>query len=515
MSDSSTDSEPTPIADDPDIPLDKRLRFWDLQFRDRGLEREYQRSYLDREIRKARIGLVCGFFILLFFALVEPYMLYSPDIINEVRVLFVMPMILICIFATYKLQAYLDLVIMCFAVLATLSQIALLAVVGPDITTTATMAYLQYVLFISALLFQPFRYVLLQVVLLAGIMTYVLRTVAEPGIETSNYEIAVQSVSLIALLFAYLREQSQRQLFATTVQVEMLRDQTERQQVNQIHWLRNLSRYLEHELRNHAFIVRSNLEFLQQEVSDEQQPIVRRALRSAGSLTDLCDSVGEASTLESALQLDSLRAINFSRMVAERILERVRDFDEANPIEVEIDPDLWVHGSELRLQQVFDHLVNNALEYSSEEVFVRIEVKALDGAVCFTVHNRGEPLPAGRDIFAAFESTRPKTSLGMGLYVSLKIVEHHRGEIDAQTQNGQTIVTVTLPQIEAPLSLVEEGRHEHSDEPNALGSTESKPNRSGANVADFNRPMRQTAKGSDSKSQNKPQDKSQGGDPDT
>ncbi len=510
MSVRSTETEPLPMAESTDTPLDKRLRFWDLQFRDRSLEREYQRSYFDREIHKAKIGLVCGLFLLLFFALVDPYLLGSPEIINQVRVLFVMPMILVCIFAAYKFRAYFDLVLFFFAVFATLSQVALLALVGPEITTTATMTYLQYVLFVSALLFQPFRYVLIQVVLLAGVMTYALRTVAEPGLQTSNYEIAVQSVSFIALLFTYLREQSQRQLFATTVQVEMLRDQTERQQVNQIHWLRNLSRYLEHELRNHVFIVQSNLEFLEQEVSDEQQPIVRRALRSAGSLTDLCDSVGEASTLESALQLDPLRSFNFSRMVAERILSRVRDFDEANPIEVEIDPDLWIHGSELRLRQVFDHLVNNALEYSSEEVFVRIEVKAVDGEVCFTVHNRGEPLPAGRDIFAAFESTRPKTSLGLGLYVSLKIVEHHRGEIDAQTQEGQTIVTVTLPQIEAPLSLVEEGGNEPSDQPGGSGPADLQPKRSGANVADFDRLMRKTVRGSN----DKPQDKSQGGDAD-
>jgi|GEM_PF-3340981 len=508
------------MADSADAPLDKRLRFWDLQFRDRSLEREYQRTYFDSEIRKARIGLICGFLFLLFFALAEPYLLSSPDIINQVRVLFVMPMTLVCIFATYKIRAYLDPLIFCAAVLATLSQILLLAFVGPEITTNATMAYLQHVLFISALLFQPFRYVLLQVVLLAGIMTYVLRTVAEPGVQTSNYEMAVQSVSFIALLYAYFREQSQRQLFATTVQVEMLRDQTERQQVNQIHWLRNLSRYLEHELRNHAFIVRSNLEFLQHEVPDEHQPIVRGALRSAGSLTDLCDSVGEASTLESALQLDPLRAFNFSRMVAERILLRVRDFDEANPIEVEIDPDLWVHGSELRLQQVFDHLVKNALEYSSEEVFIRIEVKALDGAVCFTVHNRGEPLPAGRDIFAAFESTRPKTSLGMGLYVSLKIVEHHQGEIDAQTENGQTIVTVTLPQIEAPLSLVDEeagedgDKQDPADRPDGSRPEGLRSKGRSANVAVFDRLMRKTGRSSKEKPRDKPQDKSQGGDSD-
>ena len=228
-----------------------------------------------------------------------------------------------------------------------------------------------------------------------------------------------------------------------------------RDRTNQINWLRNLSRYLEHELRNHVFILQSNLEYLQQDADAERDQLVRRALRSVSALSDLCDSVGEASTLESVLQADQIYLVNFSRMVTNRVLERSRDLAEVNPLELAIDPDLWVRGSEVRLLQVFDHLLNNALEYSSEEAFVRIEVKSIANSVYFTVHNRGEPLPRGRDIFAPFESTRPKTSLGLGLYVSHKIIEHHGGTIEARTQLGQTIVMVTLPQVDSPIALVE------------------------------------------------------------
>jgi len=475
-------------------PLDKRLRFWDLQFYNPNLEREYRRSYFDTEVRKARIGTFFGLVVLVFFAFVDPYVLGTPDVVNQVRLLFVVPLALIAILATYKFRKNFHAVFIAFGLLATLSQIVLLPLVGPEIATNATMAFVQYILFATVLLFQPFRYLVFPVVVLAGLMIYVLRVYAEPGVQTANYEMASQSISFIALTFAYLREQTQRELFAATVQVDMLRDQTERQQVNQINWLRNLSRYLEHELRNHVFIVQSNLEFLQQEGAPEQQPFVRRALRSAGSLSDLCDSVGEASTLESALRLDQPRAMNFSRMVANRVLERARDLDEANPFDVEIDPDLWVKGSESRLQQVFDHLLNNALEYSSEDAFVRIEVKGVAGCVYFTVHNRGEPLPEGRDIFAAFESTRPKTSLGMGLYVSLKIVQHHDGEIEARTQQGQTIVMVTLPQIEAPVSLVEQA---DSTQPKGFARKTF-----GVSDADSDRLMRKSARDSS----NKPQD---------
>ncbi len=452
------------------------MRFWDLQFCDQLLERQYRRSYFDTDVRKTRIGLVLAALVLLMFAIFEPYLLETPALVNQVRLLFVMPIILLCIIATYTVRAYLHPVLVTGAVMATLSQIAMLPALGVETVTNTSMAYLQYILFVTVLLFQPFRYLVIPVIFLAALMTYALRHVGGAGIQVANYEMASQSISFIALLFAYLREQSQRQLFAADVQVDLLRNETERQQANQINWLRNLSRYLEHELRNHVFIVQSNLEFLQQDVTNEQQGFVLRALRSVDKLGALCDSVGEASTLESALQLDQLHPVNFSRMITERVLERARDLDEANPLEIDVDPDLWVKGSELRLLQVFDHLLNNALEHSSEDAFVRIEVKSIAKSVYFTVHNRGEPLPEGRDIFAAFESTKPNTSLGMGLYVARKIVEHHSGTIEARTDRGQTIVLVTLPQTESPVSLVGQGKLPRSG--------------SGARVLDFKTRLR-------------------------
>ncbi len=436
-------------------PLDKRLRFWDLKYRSKELELAYAQSYFENDIGKTRIGLISGAVVLLMFAIFEPYLLETNPIVNQVRLLFVMPLIVICLIATFSLRDYLRPVIVGVAVLATLSQIAMLPVLGAETATNTSMAYLQYILFTTVLLFQPFRYLVLPVVGLAVLMTIAIRQFGGGGTDSANYEMASQSISFIALLFAYLREQSQRQLFAANVEVDSLRDETERQQTNQINWLRNLSRYLEHELRNHVFILQSNLEYLQQDSDQERDQLVRRALRSVAALSDLCDSVGEASTLEAVLQADQIHLVNFSRMVTNRVLERSRDLAEVNPLELAIDPDLWVSGSEVRLLQVFDHLLNNALEYSSEEAFVRIEVKSIANSVYFTVHNRGEPLPRGRDIFAPFESTRPKTSLGLGLYVSHKIIEHHGGTIEARTQLGQTIVMVTLPQVDSPIALVE------------------------------------------------------------
>ena len=236
----------------------------------------------------------------------------------------------------------------------------------------------------------------------------------------------------------------------------LLRAESERQQTNRIHWLRNLSRSLEHELRNQVFIVQSNLEHLQQVVVTEQRPFVHRASKSVVKLIDLCDAVGEANTLESALHLERLHPVNFSRMVIERVLERSRDLDTVNPLDLDIDPDLWVSGSEQRLLEVFDHMLSSALENSSDDETVRIEVKSIAGSVYFTVHNRADQSAAKNDLFPVMGSSSSVFNVGMGLYVAHKILEHHGGTIEARTQFGQAVMLVTLPQTEAPDTFSEE-----------------------------------------------------------
>ena len=125
--------------------------------------------------------MVAGALVLLAFAIFEPYILQTPPTVNHVRLLFVMPIILLSIIATYAIRDYLHPLLIGGSVMSTLSQIAMLPVLGPSTMTNTTMAYLQYILFITVLLFQPFRYLVVPVVGLAVLMTFALREVAGGG----------------------------------------------------------------------------------------------------------------------------------------------------------------------------------------------------------------------------------------------------------------------------------------------------------------------------------------------
>jgi signal transduction histidine kinase len=106
---------------------------------------------------------------------------------------------------------------------------------------------------------------------------------------------------------------------------------------------------------------------------------------------------------------------------------------------------------EPRLQQVFQNLVQNAVEHTPREGRVRLEVRperrcGRAGVLC-AVHDSGpgfDPAHLPR-VFEPFFSHRPGGT-GLGLSVVQRIVEQHSGHVEAANHpEGGAVVTVWLP----------------------------------------------------------------------
>lgn len=104
-----------------------------------------------------------------------------------------------------------------------------------------------------------------------------------------------------------------------------------------------------------------------------------------------------------------------------------------------------------RFRHVIDNIVQNALKYSEEAVRVRVFER--DGQACVEVEDRGigipqEELPALFTRFGRASNARRRgiAGSGVGLYISKKIVDAHRGTVTARSieQVGSTF-TVALP----------------------------------------------------------------------
>jgi signal transduction histidine kinase len=106
----------------------------------------------------------------------------------------------------------------------------------------------------------------------------------------------------------------------------------------------------------------------------------------------------------------------------------------------------------LRLEQVLTNLLDNAIKYSPDGGPVEVVLaQTSDATVELSVRDHGLGIPADKrgQIFERFYQAHQNgggSGLGLGLYVSRRIVEQHGGEIRAEfPDDGGTRMCVQLP----------------------------------------------------------------------
>jgi signal transduction histidine kinase len=123
---------------------------------------------------------------------------------------------------------------------------------------------------------------------------------------------------------------------------------------------------------------------------------------------------------------------------------------------IALTPSGDLHGTYdgLRLQQVVDNLVSNALKYGKATGAVQVVLHGNDSGIHLDVVNEGitadavtlnglfEPLKRGPQHAAKPEADG---SVGLGLYISREIAKAHGGSIEARTTAQNTVFSVRLP----------------------------------------------------------------------
>src|SRR5262249_6316896 len=113
-------------------------------------------------------------------------------------------------------------------------------------------------------------------------------------------------------------------------------------------------------------------------------------------------------------------------------------------VHAEIDP--------LRIEQVMNNLLDNAIKYSPDGGVIEVSVSAVgNGSVRLAVEDRGLGIPTEHRSprFERFYQVHTNSLqwMGLGLYISRQIVELHQGTIAAEyPAEGGTRFVVTLPQ---------------------------------------------------------------------
>ena len=123
------------------------------------------------------------------------------------------------------------------------------------------------------------------------------------------------------------------------------------------------------------------------------------------------------------------------------------------------DEPLLISGDDLRLEQVLQNLIQNAVKYSPMGGTITVQVEAREDWVCVAVHDRGIGIPEESlpRLFQRFYRAKNAdaqhiSGMGVGLYVVKEIVLLHSGEVEVSSTEGEgSTFTICLPRLEEAL----------------------------------------------------------------
>ena len=106
-----------------------------------------------------------------------------------------------------------------------------------------------------------------------------------------------------------------------------------------------------------------------------------------------------------------------------------------------------IYGDPLRLTQVVENLISNAVKYCGDDEPIRVALESEHGTVRIVISNGGMTIPSVKlaTLFHPFTRLTEKGT-GLGLFISRQIVEAHGGRIFVSSQDRVgTTFTVELP----------------------------------------------------------------------
>jgi signal transduction histidine kinase len=184
------------------------------------------------------------------------------------------------------------------------------------------------------------------------------------------------------------------------------------------------------------------------------QKVLESTQRMSGLINDLLD----VTRARFGAGLPVVRAMMNMGTVAEQIVEEVRVIHPRRAIDLSMSGFLGGEWDKVRIGQVFSNLLNNAMQYGSHNMPVRVGVMDDLKAVTITVGNGGVPIPADKikmvfdpltRVISNNDAATTSGNLGLGLYITKEVVVAHGGSIEVTSSGAEgTIFIALLPRVE-------------------------------------------------------------------
>ncbi len=244
----------------------------------------------------------------------------------------------------------------------------------------------------------------------------------------------------------------------------MLRDvtgakllQEKAEQLERAAFWNELASSMSHEIRNPLVAIKTFAQLLpdRYEDADFRSDFSAQVTADVDQLNHIIDKINEfANPPKPVYQpLDIRKPIEFAvtRIQSEFSHENLKihlSSDETN---------LQVKGDSASLEECFYHLLKNAAENLDNKPGSRVSVTVksrttpdLGGSIYVIIADNGSGIdPSLRDkVYSPFSTIKAR-GLGLGLPIAKRAVIDHNGQINIETSNAGTSVTITIPLLEA------------------------------------------------------------------
>jgi two-component system NtrC family sensor kinase len=191
-------------------------------------------------------------------------------------------------------------------------------------------------------------------------------------------------------------------------------------------------------------------------LNDQQKQFVKHVQDSAQNITTLVNDLLDLGRIEAGFDTrrDEVGLESILHFTLDNLGRQIHD--KGLDVQVHIDDDLPIlRGNPIRLRQMVDNLLVNAVKYTPASGKVTVNLRAEGKQVIFEIADTGVGIPPTDQphIFEKFyrASNAPKGTpgTGLGLAIVRSIVENHQGRIWVESTVGKgTKFVVVLPTFE-------------------------------------------------------------------
>ena len=210
-----------------------------------------------------------------------------------------------------------------------------------------------------------------------------------------------------------------------------------------------------HDIRGPLGAIKTASEILNHTTNPQRiSRLISMINNNSTDLLALLDSLLDISAIESGITELKKQPINFGEIIQERIeLYQPEASNKQLQFETAIDKDITLSLDRIKMHQVIDNLITNAIKYSENNGVLRIDTEKKSKVAELRVQDNGPGIPAEEQdsLFTSFTSLSSKATggekkTGLGLAIAKSIVDAHAGQIFYHHNDSMhSTFTVQLP----------------------------------------------------------------------